>query len=108
MVRSFREAVIGELGAVAWHAICCRGGWLNLRNSSVEMDEGQFIAQLRDQIESSMALAAQGVDVTKIEMPKPKAQFGYSSPPTLRICDMPDDEFTKNEEMLIGRIKGVE
>ena len=105
VVRSFKEAFIDELGAVAWHAVCCRGGWLNVRNSAAEMEEGQFIAQLRDQIESSMTLAARGVDVTKIEMPKPRTSID-GPVTTLRICDMPDDNFTKKEEQLISLANG--
>lgn len=69
---TFKEAVIAELGEIAWHAICVKGGWELLRNSANEMDEGQFIAQLRDQIQSSYNLKEQGIDVTKIEMPEHK------------------------------------
>jgi hypothetical protein len=68
--RSFKEAVISELGAVGWHAICSRGGWVNVRDSANTMDEGTFIAQMRDQIQSSITLAERGVDVSNIEMPK--------------------------------------
>lgn len=68
---SFKDAVITELGEVAWHAISSRGGWLSLRDSQKDMEEGQFIAQLRDQVQASYTLAEQGHDVTLIEMPKP-------------------------------------
>lgn len=105
VVRSFKEAVIDELGAIGWHVICSRGGWLNLRNSAAEMQEGQFIAQLRDQAQSSMALAAAGVDVTKIEMPKPRISIAGPET-TLRICDMPDDDFTRKEEELLSLANG--
>lgn len=67
---SFKEAVIEELGEVGWHVICSRGGWLNVRNSANEMDEGIFIAQMRDQIQSSYSLMKQGIDITQIEMPR--------------------------------------
>lgn len=65
---TFKEAVIAEIGALGWHAICSRGGWSHVRNSANEMEEGTFIAQMRDQIESSQNLQRQGVDITKIEM----------------------------------------
>lgn len=65
---TFKEAVIAELGDLAWHSICMRGGWENVRNSANEMEEGMFIAQMRDQLQASYALKKQGVDVTKIEM----------------------------------------
>lgn len=66
---SFKEAVIAELGDVGWHVVCSRGGWSHVRESANEMDEGQFIAQMRDQIESTIRLKQSGVDVTKISMP---------------------------------------
>lgn len=74
---SFKEAVISELGEIGWHAICARGGWLRVRESANAMEEGTFIAQMRDQIQSSMALAEAGHDVTKIEMPK-REQLSYN------------------------------
>ncbi len=75
-VLSFKDAVIAELGEIAWHAICARGGWQNLISSQKEMDEGQFIAQLRDQIQASYALQKQGVDVTQIQLPPPPEPRG--------------------------------
>lgn len=66
---TFKDAVIAELGPLGWHAICSRGGWLAVRNSANEMDEGIFIAQMRDQIQASYSLEKQGVDITRIEMP---------------------------------------
>lgn len=69
---TFKDAVIAELGPLGWHAICSRGGWLSVRNSANEMDEGTFIAQMRDQIQASHNLEKQGFDVTKIEMPDKK------------------------------------
>lgn len=73
---SFKEAVIAELGAIGWHAICSRGGWDSLSQSQREMPEGMFIAQLRDQVESSVTLSRQGVDVTRIGMPTPRNPSG--------------------------------
>lgn len=70
---TFKAAFISELGVIAWHAVCSRGGWHMVRNSANEMEEGTFIAQLRDQIECSMSLSRSGVDVTRIEMPKKQA-----------------------------------
>lgn len=67
--KSFKEAVIAELGEIAWHAICSRGSWEKLRNSANEMDEGTFIAQMREQIESTINLQKNGIDITKIELP---------------------------------------
>lgn len=71
---TFKEAVIAELGPLGWHAICSKGGWQNLRDSANDMEEGTFIAQLRDQIQSSHNLAKSGADLTKIEMPSQKKQ----------------------------------
>lgn len=67
---SFQEAAIAELGDIGWHAICSRGGWSNVTSSANDMEEGMFIAQMRDQIQSSILLAESGVDITRIEMPK--------------------------------------
>ncbi len=73
LYHTFKDAVIAELGPLGWHAICARGGWLSVRNSANEMDEGIFIAQMRDQIQASYSLEKQGFDITQIEMPKDKA-----------------------------------
>ncbi len=67
---SFKEAVISELGDIGWHTICARGGWLRVRDSANSMEEGIFISQMRDQIQASIALKQQGLDITMIEMPK--------------------------------------
>ncbi len=66
---TFKQAVIAELGDIGWYVICSRGGWLSVRNSSNEMDEGQFIAQIRDQIESAIKLKAAGIDVALMALP---------------------------------------
>lgn len=67
---TFKEAVIAELGEIAWHVICSRGGWEQIRNSANEMAEGQFIAQLREHVEAAYSLQSQGIDITAIDMPK--------------------------------------
>lgn len=72
---TFKEAVIDELGQIGWHVICARGGWKNVCTSSNEMEEGIYIAQMRDQIQASVSLSRQGIDVAKIEMPKSKPQI---------------------------------
>lgn len=68
---TFKDAVIAELGEIGWHVIATRG-WIQLRNSANEMNEGVFIAQLQNQVQSSLNLASQGVDITKIELPSSK------------------------------------
>lgn len=75
---TFKEAVIAECGAIAWHAICQRGHWMDVRNSANEMEEHTFIAQMRDQIEASYNLQLQGIDILKIEMPKIKDELEYA------------------------------
>lgn len=71
---TFKEAVISEIGEIAWHVVCVRGGWQNLVESANLNLDTIFFAQLRDQIESSTRLARDGVDVTAIEYPKKKIQ----------------------------------
>lgn len=66
---TFKEAVIAELGPIGWNVICTRGGVENVLSAIREMDEGTFIAQLRDQVQSTYQLAEQGVDVTRISLP---------------------------------------
>lgn len=66
---TFKDAVISELGEIGWHVICSRGGWNNLCESSRNMEEGIFIAQLRDQAQASITLKDQGIDITKIALP---------------------------------------
>ena len=72
---SFKEACTAQLGEQAWTAINNRGGWSALCASSNEMEEGMFIAQLRDQLQSQMTLEQKGVDVTKISFEK-KEEIG--------------------------------
>lgn len=95
---SFKDAVIAELGEIGWHAICSRGGWSRLIESQKVMDEGQFIAQLRDQIESSTILAEQGVDVAMIEMPK-RSDAGNGS-----ISNRSDVSGALNEQVRFGDV----
>ena len=64
--KSFKEAVCSEVGEVGWSAICARGGWQCVRNSANQMDEGTFVAQLRDQIESLIRIKKSGVDITQL------------------------------------------
>lgn len=66
---SFKDAVIAELGEIGWHVICARGGWQRLRESANEMQEGQFIAQLRDQVQASYNLKKSGIDISQIALP---------------------------------------
>lgn len=75
---NFREAVIEELGEIGWHVICSRGGWNSVCRSSNDVDEGIYIAQMREQIQSSYSLAKQGIDIARISMPK-KQENGLSS-----------------------------
>lgn len=84
---TFKEAVIAELGPLGWHAICLRGGWLSVRNSANEMEEGIFIAQMRDQLQSSYNLQQQGIDVTMIEMPSTKEQERVDSIRKLQLAN---------------------
>jgi hypothetical protein len=73
---TWKEAVIEELGPIGWATISQKGGWLQTRNSANEMDEQGFIAQTRDQIQANMQLERQGVDLARLEMPKPSANEG--------------------------------
>jgi len=71
---TWKEAVLEELGPIGWATICQKGGWLQTRNSANDMEEVNFIAQTRDQIQSTMQLERQGVDLAKLDMPKPKEE----------------------------------
>lgn len=71
-VLSFKDAVLADLGEVAWHVIQSRGGWQRTCESANGAAEGIFMAQLRDQIKSSYTLMKQGIDVTQIDAPRPK------------------------------------
>lgn len=71
---TFKEAVISELGLIGWHAIYTRGGWEQMAQSANSMDEGQFIAQLRDQCEASIQLQKQGYDFLALDMPGSKKE----------------------------------
>lgn len=91
---TWKEAVIAELGEIGWHAICSRGGWDALAQSQREMPEGTFVAQLRDQVESSISLARAGVDVTRIAMPAPRGQGGELTQigSIMRLVESPKNE----------------
>lgn len=65
---SWKEAVIEELGIEGWNYIQSMGGWLQVRDSANEMNEGQYIAQTRDYIQSSYRLKKQGIEVEKIQI----------------------------------------
>lgn len=67
---SFRDAVVSELGDVAWKIICERGGWNRFVESANLVDEGMFLAQLREHIRASKTNSDLGIDVTKIGMNK--------------------------------------
>lgn len=75
---TWKAAVISEVGEVGYHAICFRGDWQKTCESANESEEQFFIAQMRDQIVSTITLREQGVDITQIEMPKANEQL--SSP----------------------------
>lgn len=85
---SFKEAVLDELGEIGWHAICTRGGWTSVCKSSNEMEEGVYIAQMRDQIQASISLSRQGVDVTQIEMPKQHIKIEHASQTVTNVISL--------------------
>jgi hypothetical protein len=72
---TFKAAAISQLGDIGWHLLCSRGGWQNIHQSANEMEEGQFIAQLRDQVESTLKLQKAGVDLTQISMPSAQKEL---------------------------------
>lgn len=72
---SFKEAVLSELGPIGWATIRLKGGWKQTCQSANEMEEGMFIAQTRDLVQSNMELERQGVDLAKLDMPKPKNEI---------------------------------
>lgn len=70
--KSFEEAVKSELGEIGYHVIASRGGWMNVRESVKKMDEGTFVAQMREQIIATITLRQRGIDITKLAMPRSK------------------------------------
>jgi hypothetical protein len=69
---SFEEAVIAELGELAWVVICRRGGWQKIHDEYFEVDTGIFTAQLRDHIESVIKMAKAGILDTPPALPQPQ------------------------------------
>jgi len=63
---NFKDCVTDELGEIAYEIIQSRGGWANIINSRSSMDEGTFIAQLRDQVESVIKLGNTSNNVTAL------------------------------------------
>lgn len=72
---SFIEAAKADLGEVGLHAVMSRGGWEATAESSDSMEEGIFIAQMRDQVQASLALSRAGVELSQIVMPTPRGDF---------------------------------
>lgn len=66
---TFKEAVISEVGEIGWKVIQSRGGWLNLRNSSNEMEEGTFKAQFRDHVKSVISRSRAGYEISDLALP---------------------------------------
>ena len=75
----FKSAVVAVLGDIGWHYVCQRGGWLNIRNSANEMDEGMFIAQTRDLLQSTINLKKQGVDLLSVDMRGQVKEISFSN-----------------------------
>ncbi len=69
---SFEAAVKASIGEIGWSVVVARGGWANIVRSADEMDEGQFIAQLRDQVQSTLAMSRAGVDLARLGLPTPE------------------------------------
>jgi hypothetical protein len=88
---TFKEAVTEELGELGWVVIQNRGGWMHIVESSKDMEEQSFIAQLRDQIESAYRLQKSGVQVERIGLPN--SQHNQIEPRVLKLI-----ENTKGEQ----------
>lgn len=71
---TFQEALISECGELAVDVVKSRGGWVRLCNSFWEMDEGQFFAQLRDDIQSMVNLKKSGFELNQIAAPSKENQ----------------------------------
>lgn len=71
---SFQEALISECGETALGIVKLRGGWKRLCESYWEMDEGQFLAQLRDDIQSNVSLLRSGYGIEMIAAPSKENQ----------------------------------
>jgi hypothetical protein len=69
---NFDDAVIAELGEVALEVIRRRGGWKYLHDEFFDSNEGTFVAQLRDHIESILQLSARGELYVRPSLPRPK------------------------------------
>ena len=61
LVDTFQEAVVGELGELAWEVIRRRGGWNHFHDEFFASEPTQFHAQLREGIEATIAIAKQGL-----------------------------------------------
>lgn len=66
---NFKDAVISEIGEIGWAVVCKRGGWRAVAQSSNEMEEGTFKAQMREQVKAVMTMQKHGADLARLEMP---------------------------------------
>ncbi len=71
---TWKEAIISECGEISYDVVRNRGGWERLCESYWEMDEGQFLAQLRDDIQSLLNLKKSGVQLNQIAAPTKENQ----------------------------------
>lgn len=69
--KSFKDAVIADLGELAWNLIERRGGWLRVHDEFFASDEVTFTAQLRDHIHAVMQMAKAGNLTEKPALPAP-------------------------------------
>lgn len=66
---SLRDAVVAELGEVAWEVVERQGTWKSLCEESAQGNLGTFTAQLRDHIEAVLQLAKSGKLRKRLALP---------------------------------------
>lgn len=66
---TWSEAAVSEFGELGLEVVRRRGGWGFVCDDADHMDNAAFIAQLRDQIQSAVTLARQGVRSSDLALP---------------------------------------
>lgn len=80
--KNFKDALFSEIGEVGVRMVAKLGGWELVCDSFDTKDRGQFVAQLREAVESSLYFSTIGKSLEELEMPeKRKGSFFIEEKP---------------------------
>jgi hypothetical protein len=95
---SFKDAFISVTGPIAWNAVQKFGGWERVCDACNNMDQGIFVAQFRDHVQTVMSMSKNGIDVSKLDMPQKKTEHGLISAKNTLLNLIPDSKRNTNQD----------